>query len=148
MKFLTSFLFTAVILLAACSTDRPIKDQEQLKLEIMAVEKQFNDLAQKEGTAKAFAAFAASDAVIKRGEQLIKGNETIADWYQKNSNPDASLSWKPDFVEVSASGDLAYTYGQYAYTVNDSTGNPTRHTGYFHTVWKRQKDGSWKFVWD
>ena len=58
------------------------------------------------------------------------------------------LVWKPDYVDVSESGDLAYTYGKYTFTSRDSTGRKVVSKGIFHTVWKRQEDGSWKFVWD
>lgn len=123
-------------------------DREKWEAEIRAAEKAFNDLAQKEGLAKAFETFAAKDAVIKRKGELIKGNKTIGDWYRKDSKPNETLSWAPDFIEVSASGDLAYTYGSFVFTSLDSAGTPTESTGTFHTVWKRQEDGSWKFVWD
>jgi ketosteroid isomerase-like protein len=56
------------------------------------------------------------------------------------------LTWSPDFIDVSASGDMAYTYGKYNYTTTDSLGNVSEIEGIFHTVWKRQADGNWKFV--
>ena len=31
---------------------------------------------------------------------------------------------------------------------NNALGNENSMEGIFHTVWKRQEDGSWKFVWD
>ncbi len=30
----------------------------------------------------------------------------------------------------------------------DSIGNDIDNKGVFHTVWKRQADGEWRFVWD
>lgn len=36
----------------------------------------------------------------------------------------------------------------YTYSVTDSTGETKSSSGIFHTVWKRQADGTWKFVWD
>ena len=32
--------------------------------------------------------------------------------------------------------------------VKDSTGKTNENRGAFHTVWKKQKDGSWRYVWD
>jgi len=43
---------------------------------------------------------------------------------------------------------MAYTYGKYTMTIIDSAGESKVSNGIFHTVWKKQKDGSWKFVWD
>ena len=129
---------------------RPTKhgDVEKWKAEIVTAEKNFNDLAQKEGIQKAFQTYAAEDAVIKRGENIIKGNSAITEWYRKDKAGNETLSWKPDFVDVSDSGDLGYTYGSFTFTSVDSSGNKKESVGKFHTVWKRQADGSWKFVWD
>jgi len=61
---------------------------------------------------------------------------------------DQQLEWAPDFVDVSSSGDLAYTYGKFTFSFKDSLGNKVENKGIFHTVWKRQSNGEWKFVWD
>ena len=104
----------------------------------------------KEGLAKAFAEYAADDVVINRNDSLIFGKDGLMQFYSQATNPSqkVELSWKPDFADVSESGDLAYTFGKYLFTVSDSTGNIQSSTGIFHTVWKRQSDGSWRFVWD
>ncbi|MEP5612793.1 MAG: DUF4440 domain-containing protein [Cyclobacteriaceae bacterium] len=141
-------LLPLLTLLTACSTTPKQIDVESLKAEIMQAEKAFNDMAAEQGVAAAFAAFAAEDGVIKRGGKLIMGNKSIAEWYLENSSPEEKLTWKPDFVDVSSSGDLAYTYGGFEFSYPDSTGTMQTSTGYFHSVWKRQADGSWKFVWD
>jgi ketosteroid isomerase-like protein len=67
---------------------------------------------------------------------------------ERPQTPGSSLVWKPDYVDVSKSGDLGYTYGTYNYTSLDSLGNEQSSSGVFHTVWKRQEDSSWKFVSD
>ncbi|NER16122.1 YybH family protein [Spongiivirga citrea] len=129
-------------------TDRNQNDLENWQAEIIKVEKDFNDMAQKDGLIKAFEFYAAKDGVIRRGKKVIKGKEAIANWYQKDVRPNETLTWKPTFVDVSESGDLAYTYGDYVFTSLDSLGNKKENKGIFHTVWKRQKDGNWRFVWD
>lgn len=104
-------------------------------------------MAQLEGVEKAFLNFAADSAVILRKGQLLKGKEAIHIQY-KSFPHDAKLEWTPVFADVSASGDLGYTYGKYTYTSTDSLGISTQSRGIFHTVWKRQLDGQWRFVWD
>ncbi|KQC28812.1 YybH family protein [Flagellimonas eckloniae] len=141
-----SFLFLA--LLIGCKKPEANSDIEKWKTEIMSVEKSFNDMAQNDGLAKAFSYFAAEDGVIKRGKNIIKGKTTIGKWYEKDVRPNESLSWTPTFVDVSKNGDMAYTYGNYIFTYLDSLGIKKENKGIFHTVWKRQKDGTWKFVYD
>ena len=118
--------------------------------EIKDVEREFARMAESEGIPEAFLHYAADDAVIMRGDQLLSGRSALARHFEKNASParDEKLSWQPDFVDVSASGDLAYTYGPYTYSYVDSTGSRVEQRGIFHTVWKRQADGSWRFVWD
>lgn len=43
---------------------------------------------------------------------------------------------------------MAFTYGDYVFTSLDTLGNKKENKGILHTVWRRQNDGSWKFVWD
>jgi len=121
---------------------------EEWKNEIIQVEQDFNDMAQKKGLAEAFHFYAASDGVIKRSKKIVKGKKAIKDWYIKDVRPNETLTWKPTFIDVSNSGDLAYTYGDFTFTSFDSIGNKKENTGIFHTVWKRQNDGQWRFVWD
>ena len=119
---------------------------EAWKQEILETEKNFATMVQKEGLHKAFVAFADDNAVLMRNNTLVIGKAAIDERY-KNLNS-KNLSWKPDFIDVSASGDLGYTYGKYDFTYKDSLGNDQIDTGIFHSVWKRQDDRTWKFVWD
>ncbi len=134
-------------LLAGCQsapTEGPINSWKE---EIRQAEAEFAAMADSVGIAEAFQHFAAEDAVLKRGSSLIKGRQSIYDLY--TSNPvGGSLQWVPDFVDVSQSGDLGYTYGGFTLTTVDSSGQEITNRGIFHTVWKRQEDGSWKYVWD
>jgi len=114
------------------------------------VEQNFTLMAAEEGISKAFMAYAAEDAVLMRNNKLVIGKGNFQDLFESQASKprDEKLSWKPDFVDVSASGDLGYTYGQFTYSFTDSSGTTIESKGVFHTVWKRQADGSWRFVWD
>lgn len=131
--------------LGSCKTESKTSDIEKWKAEIRQVETDFAQRVKDEGIHDAFVSFAAEDAVLNRG-RLIIGKAAIDDFLKSSTSK--SLSWSPDYVEVSYSGDLGYTYGSYIYKYVDSLGNPHEDKGIFHTVWKRQTDGSWKFVWD
>ena len=134
--------------LSGCDGVTDAEKMEKWKAEIITVEKEFNDMAQKEGLIKAFEFYAAEDGVIRRKSNVIKGKAAIAQWYKEDVKPNETLTWTPTFVDVSKSGDMAYTYGEFIFNYPDSIGNMKTNTGIFHTVWKRQANGSWKFVWD
>jgi len=116
----------------------------------METEKDFARMADEEGISRAFLTYAAEDAVLMRNNKLVTGRQDLSELFENQTSTlkDEKLSWKPDFVDVSASGDLAYTYGQFSHSYTDSTGAIVESTGVFHTVWKKQADGSWRFVWD
>jgi len=150
MKTKMILLVLAVLLLFSCSAD-PGKDSvEKWKQEIVETEQNFALMAAEEGISKAFMAYAAEDAVLMRDNKLVIGKENLSVLFENQASKpkDEKLSWEPDFVDVSASGDLGYTYGQFTYSFTDSTGTPVESTGVFHTVWKRQAHDSWLFVWD
>jgi len=141
-------LIVFVVIINACQFPSGSSSPEKLKSELYAVEKEFCAMAQTEGVQKAFVYFAADSAVILRHSQLLKGKEAIRLQYESFPRKGSKLEWAPDFADVSASGDLGYTYGKYTLTSTDSVGQVTKNEGVFHTVWKRQSDGQWRFVWD
>jgi len=150
MKRSYIFYLSLILVLFSCGVE-PEKDSiEKWKSEILETEENFAKMADEEGISRAFMTYAAKDAVLMRNNKLVIGKKNLSVLFKDQSSKpkDEKLSWKPDFVDVSASGDLAYTYGQYSYSYTDSTGTTVESEGVFHTVWKRQADGSWRFVWD
>jgi len=148
MKLLRSilFVFASVVLISACTKTR---DSEALKGEISEAEKAFEKMAAEKGVPEAFYFFADDNAVIKReNDTLIIGKENIKAYYEIRRNANATVNWSPDFIEVSDDGTLGYTYGKYSWKIQGDSGKVTEYKGIFHTVWKRQSDNSWKYVWD
>lgn len=143
-------LFTAASFIVSCNGNiSDTKNQSYYREQIYKAEDDFKNLAQTKGIAEAFYTFADSNAVIKReNDTLIKGKENIKAYYAAPKFQKASVTWKPEFVDVSSDGTMAYTYGPYVWTTTDSMGNKKEFKGRFHTVWKKQSDGRWKYVWD
>ena len=147
LKLLPILAF-AGILISSCA-NKSSKDAESVKTEIIQAEKDFEKMASEKGIAEAFAYYADTNAVIKRqNDTLIKGRENIRNYYSGDFYKTAKVNWSPDFVDVSDDHSMAYTYGKYLWQSTDSTGQPIEFKGVFHTVWKKQQDGSWKYVWD
>jgi len=148
-RFSLLYLIVLTILLA-CNSPKNEDSRDKWKNEILNTEKEFAEMVLNEGIGKAFLHFAADDAVLMRNDKLIIGKTSIRGMHKNNMSKDqnVSLTWYPDFIDVSKSGDLGYTYGKYKFTVKDSLGNSKVNEGVFHTVWKRQEDGQWRYVWD
>jgi ketosteroid isomerase-like protein len=49
---------------------------------------------------------------------------------------------------MAASGDLGYTYGNYILKSKNKEGKVVASYGKYMSVWKKQKDGSWKVAVD
>ena len=139
------FILFSIIIFMSCTNSANI---ENYKNEILLAEKAFADMAREQGIQNAFLAFAADSAVLSRNNKILKGRNDFIAYFSNPIWQNARLEWAPDFIDVAASGDLAYSYGSYSFSATDSNGTTTTSSGIFHTVWKRQKDGSWKFVWD
>lgn len=136
------------LLIIACKPKQENQSKKAVE-EIIKVEKAFYKMAAEKGIAEAFWSFADSNAVIKRGkDSIIHGKEGIRNFYSPDFYKTASVIWSPDVVEASSDGTMGYTYGKYVWQSKDSTGKISEARGIFHTVWKKQADGSWKYVWD
>ncbi|MCB2049139.1 MAG: hypothetical protein KDE32_13090 [Novosphingobium sp.] len=102
---------------------------------LVAAEIAFNRMAQDQGHWTAFRKFAAEDAVMFVPEPV-----SAQEWLKGRADPPKSVVWQPHEVWMSCDGTLGATRG--AWQRSDGS------TGYFTTVWKRQKDGSYKWVLD
>lgn len=132
-----------------CTTDADQPTPEKWKAEIRDTERAFMEMQHAKGSAEAFAHFADSNAAILRGkDSLIHGREGIRHYYDAPRSGTAKATWAPDFVDVSADGTLGYTYGKYKWEITDSAGAMQTFEGVFHTVWKRNAQGEWRYVWD
>lgn len=137
-----------VIFSASCHSDSG-NQSEKAKKEIIQTEKDFEKMAAEKGIAAAFWYYADSTAVIRgNNDSLVHGKDGIKNFFSAERFKKAAVKWSPDFADAAASGELGYTYGKYTWVSKDSTGKTSENKGIFHTVWKKQKDGTWRFVWD
>lgn len=135
-------LFTFTFANTAC------EKSDDARAQVAQAEADFNDYAAKYGVKEAFLTFAADSAVISRGGKIYKGKAGISQYFDAQTYLSVKLIWSPDVVEISSSGDLAYTYGPYLFEAINADSTLINSGGIFHTVWKKQADGSWKFVFD
>lgn len=101
---------------------------------VVAAELAFAREAQEKGQWAAFRDYAADDAVMFVPQQVqAKG------WLKGRAEPAVAVKWQPYVVWMSCDGSLAVTKGAWQ--------RPTG-VGYFTTVWRRQKNGDYKWVLD
>ena len=98
----------------------------------------------------AFVAYYTDDAsVLSPNEPIFKGKPAIKEGLKLlMADPQFSLTFMPTRVEVSKSGDMAFTQGPYKLSFSDIRGNKFEDEGKYLTVWRKQADGTWKAVQD
>jgi ketosteroid isomerase-like protein len=90
----------------------------------------------------AFASFLADDAVFFGRQGVNRGKAAVAAaWKGFYQAKDAPFSWRPESVEVLEGGELGLSSGP----VFDPAG---KQVGTFNSVWRREKDGAWRVVFD
>ncbi|WP_396590151.1 YybH family protein [Allomuricauda sp. R78024] len=125
-----------------------LTDFNDIQQEVFKVEKAFQQMTQEKGIATAFKFFAAENAALNRNGRLIEGQEEIYDFYNTPMYQKAAVDWNPDKIELSSSNDMAYTYGKYVWKIPNTEGELQEYRGIYLTIWKKQADNTWKYVWD
>lgn len=64
-------------------------------------------------------------------------------WFEAQPDPDFLLSWRPWFVEISASRDFGYTIGPWTSRPLSDEGAAVSH-GFYVTVWIKDVEGAWR----
>lgn len=94
--------------------------------------------------------FWAEDAVMMPpGLPPLRGKLAIREYVEAAAKlPGFQISWEPETVQVSRSGDLAYMTERNVTSFNDSLGNRVTTHGKVVTVWRKDAGGSWRNVVD
>ena len=115
---------------------------------IRATDMEFSTDATKYGTGAAFGRYAAADAQMFSGPgEFINGPHAISESFGSPTEKN-SLVWHPVHGEVAASGDLGFTVGNAVFTGVREDGAKLERFSKYLTVWKKQRDGTWRFVVD
>jgi ketosteroid isomerase-like protein len=115
------------------------------KMEMLDVDRKFSKMSGEKGMKAAFIEYIDSNGVLLRPNMLpIVGADAI-DYLLEQNDSDYTLTWEPRDGYIARSGDLGYTYGIYALRPSQKD---TIIYGTYVSIWKREKDGSWKFVLD
>jgi ketosteroid isomerase-like protein len=131
-----SFLISTA-LLAGCATtpaQAPVTPAP-----VIGAERAFAARAGEIGWIPAFCEYSAADSQLVGRAGLANAHERMC------ALPDdggRDLYWGPAFAGIARSGDLGFTTGPASF---DAAHTPT--VQYF-TVWRRQPDGSWKWIFD
>lgn len=101
---------------------------------VIAAELAFAQAAQIKGQWTAFAESATPDAVMFTPKMVYAQG-----WLKGRVNPGVAVKWQPHEVWSSCDGSLVVSHGAW---------QRPKSVGYFTTLWQRQKDGKYKWIFD
>jgi ketosteroid isomerase-like protein len=115
---------------------------------LLELEARFMKAAAERGS-QGYMSYYAEDAVeLPDSAPILQGKVNIAKTMGFLDNRENHLIWTPIAADVSASGDLGYTYGNYEFRSKSKDGRTVVEHGKYTTIWKKQKDGTWKVILD
>lgn len=103
---------------------------------IVAAEIAFSRAARERGQWTAFRMFAAPGALL-HGKN---GPFAIEPWLAAQTDPPEAVQWEARAVAISCDGALAVSHGRYR--------DPAGKVGNFITVWERQANGDYRYIFD
>ena len=156
--FALVFISSAALLLGSCSQQAENSPSEANS---KAVSHEQDEAAIRSLDAECVKAVAAKDAqksasfydaqatLMAPGAPIATGTTAIQKtWAGMMATPGFALTFSPNTIHVSQSGDMAYELGTFELTTNDKKGKPQTMKANYVVVWGKQADGSWKALVD
>jgi ketosteroid isomerase-like protein len=104
---------------------------------LIDAERAFAKMSVDKGTREAFLQNLADESLL-----FTPGPTPGKMYYRNRPQMPQQLRWAPEFADVSAAGDLGYTSGPWE--ISKTASEPATGFGHFNSIWRIQKDGSWK----
>jgi ketosteroid isomerase-like protein len=149
-SFLIVLVAAVLIVIIAAPNTRPVASASPRATAdtLRELEGEFMKAATERGSAGYMSYYADDSVELPNGGPIIQGKVNIAKGMGFLDQKDNHLTWTPVGADISASADLGYTYGTYEFRSKDKDGKPVIDHGKYTSIWKKQKDGSWKVVLD
>jgi ketosteroid isomerase-like protein len=141
--FSRSFIIILIsVSLMACPTSQ-INKEAAWRNEIMKTDRDFSKASAAQGMKNAFIEYMDDDGILLRPNRTPIIGANAIEYLTEQNDSSYTLTWEPSSASVAASGDLGYSYGIYNLQLQDTT-----LQGTYVSIWRKQKDGKWKFVLD
>jgi len=151
MKRIFFVLMTAVFF-SAClfeskKPEEPVNkkdtDTQTALDEMVETDQAFSEASAKMGMKKAFLEYIADEAVLLRPGYMPIVDDDVIRFLNAQEDTSFTMTWEPKGADMSAAHDLGFTYGVYKVATKDTTIGGT-----YLSIWRKQKDGKWKFILD
>lgn len=124
-------------------------NKDSVKAVLVAEDKRFSDSSRKIGFNRARMQHVSETAIESgEGSMPLEGRKAIEAFDATHPDTGFTLVWSPLRAEVATSGDLGYTFGGWILKTKTKARHDTTMYGNYITIWQKQADGSWKYVFD
>lgn len=103
----------------------------------------FARMAEDNGFRKAFLEYMEEDAVLLRDNHMPIIGADAVQYISSINDSSFTISWEPQGGDIAEAGDMGYTFGLYQLKTETE-----EQSGTYITIWRKQKDGKWKYVLD
>ncbi len=143
---MTAVFFTAC-LFETKKPEEPVNkkdvDTQAALDEMVETDQAFSEASKKMGMKKAFLEYIADEAVLLRPGYMPIVDDDVIRFLNAQEDTSFTMTWEPKGADMSAAHDLGFTYGVYTVAAKDTT-----LKGTYLSIWRKQKDGKWKFILD
>lgn len=142
MKFI--FLVLMMFFLFSCDFSFRKNDARIKALNAMQqTDVDFAQMAEDKGFRKAFMEYMEENAVLLRDNHMPIIGADAVQYISSINDSSFTISWEPQGGDVAEAGDMGYTFGLYQLKTETE-----EQRGTYITIWRKQKDGKWKYVLD
>ncbi len=129
-----------MLMIVACTQSVDLEAEAET---LLAADRAFAQASLDSGAAEAFKQYLAEDALqLSAGANPISGREAIYTG-MLDAPADAELAWQPQMAQVASSADMGWTWGNYQYSYDTSTGERTVAHGKYLNVWRKDAQRGW-----
>lgn len=143
------FVILSVVCLAGCQREASSDKHQGDEAAIRAADAATLRAAQAKDADQVISNYAEDAVWLPPNAPIVEGRQSIrAGWSQLLTTPGLKIDWQIVKLDISRSGDFAYTFYKYQLTMTNRDGKSVTDLGKDLAVWKKQADGSWKMVVD
>ena len=138
-----TLLLLLVIIFWSCNEKKVDTKAEGEK--IMQLSREWSKAASSGDLEKTLSYWAEDAIIMSAGDQPVQGKPAIRQMVEGSFKvPGFRISWQPQTIQVSESGDMAYMTETTQISYADSTGKVNTINNNAISIWRKQADGSWK----
>ncbi len=141
------FFIIALLVFVSCKNygKKEPRSDAFAKMEMMDADRAFSKMSEEKGMKNAFIEYLDSNGVLLRPNRLPIAGADAVDFLIQQNDTDYTITWEPRNGAIARSGELGYTYGIYALRPSKKD---TVIYGTYVSIWKKEADGTWKYVLD